>query len=253
MKLINIKGDTYYIKGGTNTGVVKLDEDNVLIIDPGLGGLRPKKIMGLLKENNMKISHIINTHEHEDHYEGCNQIKINDETIQILSSKEAKIYIDFPHKFADSILGGKSNILLNPKVSDKKGNLIKIDNVVSEGNIVLNNKKVEINKIKNLEFEYMVLGHSKKIYSKEESKLLIKSHSDAINKYINQVRELLKSPITIDNILKNIINNNNLYCNYTQYYFFRSTIISIISYLCDLNQVDYSIKLGEMLYYSKKA
>lgn len=35
MKLINIKGDTYYIKGGTNTGVVKLDEDNVLIIDPG--------------------------------------------------------------------------------------------------------------------------------------------------------------------------------------------------------------------------
>ena len=55
MKLINIKGDTYYIKGGTNTGVVKLDEDNVLIIDPGLGGLRPKKIMGLLKENNMKI------------------------------------------------------------------------------------------------------------------------------------------------------------------------------------------------------
>ena len=44
-------------------------------------------------------------------------------------------------------------------------------------------------KIKNLEFEYMVLGHSKKIYSKEESKLLIKSHSDAINKYINQVRE----------------------------------------------------------------
>ena len=148
MKLINIKGDTYYIKGGTNTGVVKLDEDNILIIDPGLGGLRPKKIMGLLKENNMKISHIINTHEHEDHYEGCNQVKINDETIQILSSKEAKIYIDFPHKFADSILGGKSNILLNPKVSDKKGNLIKIDNVVSEGNIVLNNKKVEIIKLK---------------------------------------------------------------------------------------------------------
>mgnify|MGYP000844325691 CR=1 FL=1 len=29
MKLINIKGDTYYIKGGTNTGVVKLDEDKL--------------------------------------------------------------------------------------------------------------------------------------------------------------------------------------------------------------------------------
>ena len=63
MKLINIKGDTYYIKGGTNTGVVKLDEDNVLIIDPGLGGLRPKKIMGLLKENNMKSRLILQVHD----------------------------------------------------------------------------------------------------------------------------------------------------------------------------------------------
>ena len=49
-----------------------------------------------------------------------------------------------------------------------------------------------------------------------------------------------------------IINNNNLSCDYTEYYFFRSTIMSIISYLCDLDKVDYSIKLGEMLYYSKK-
>ena len=100
----------------------------------------------------------------------------------------------------------------------------------------------------------MVLGHSKEIYSKDESEILIKLHGDSVNKYINQVRQLLKTPTTIDDILKNILNNNsNLSCNYTQYYFFRSTIMSIISYLCDLDEIDYSIKLGEMLYYSKKA
>ena len=109
-----------------------------------------------------------------------------------------------------------------------------------------------INKIRNIDFDYMVLGHGKEIYSKEESEFLIKSHSDAINKYITQVKELLKSPITVDNILKNIINKNKLSCDYKEYHFFRSSIVSIISYLCDLNLADYNIELGEMLYYSKK-
>lgn len=45
MKLTNINGNTYYIKGGTNTGVIRLDDNNALIIDPGLGGIRPRKIM----------------------------------------------------------------------------------------------------------------------------------------------------------------------------------------------------------------
>ncbi len=304
MKLLNIKGDTYYIKGGTNTGVIKLDDKNVLLIDPGLGGLRPKNIIRLLDKNNMRVKYIINTHEHEDHYEGCSQMKEIDKNIQVLSSEDAKIYIDYPHKFSESILGGKSNIFLNTKVSEKKDNLTRVDKIISEGKFELNSSKVEIiklkghsdgsigiltedkvffvgdlfvgsdifnrfelllindiksyldsiEKIRNIDFEYMVLGHSKEIYSKDESEILIKLHGDSVNKYINQVRQLLKTPTTIDDILKNILNNNsNLSCNYTQYYFFRSTIMSIISYLCDLDEIDYSIKLGEMLYYSKKA
>ena len=31
MKLINIKGNTYCIKGGTNTGIIKLDNSSTLI------------------------------------------------------------------------------------------------------------------------------------------------------------------------------------------------------------------------------
>lgn len=302
MKLINIKGNTYCIKGGTNTGIIKLDNSSILIVDPGLGGMRSRKIMELLKDNNMDIKYIINTHEHEDHYEGCSQMKQFNNNIQVLASMEAKISIDNPYKFADYILGGKSNKFLSPKLTEEKNNLIKVDTIIDEGEIVLNNRKFEIiklrghsegsigiltedrvffvgdlfignnifskfdllliydvksyfesiNKIRNIDFDYMVLGHGKEIYSKEESEFLIKSHSDAINKYITQVKELLKSPITVDNILKNIINKNKLSCDYKEYHFFRSSIVSIISYLCDLNLADYNIELGEMLYYSKK-
>lgn len=302
MKLTNINGSTYYIRGGTNTGVVELDYNNALIIDPGIGGTRPQKMVELLKENNMNIKYIINTHEHDDHYEGCSQLKKLNDNIKILSSSESKVFIDNPNKFKDCIIGGKSNKFLNFKVSEEKDNLTKVDDIIEEGNIVLNNKKIEIiklkghtegsigiltedkvlfvgdlfigsqmlnkfdllllhdvkeylnsiNKIRYIDFEYIVLGHEKKVHLKSESFNIINAHISAVNKYVNQVKDLLKSPITIDNILKNIIINNNLSCNYKEYHFFRSSIVSIISYLSDLNQVDYSIELGEMLYYSKK-
>lgn len=303
MKLTNIKGNTYCIKGGTNTGVVKLDDNNVLIIDPGLGGARPGKMIELLNDNKMDIKYIINTHEHGDHFEGCKQLKEFNDSIKILSSKEAKIFIEDPSKFIEYAIGGRINKFFKFKMTDEINKFIKVDDIIEEEYIVLNDKKIEIiklkghsegsigiltedkvlfvgdlfvgsyilnkfdllllydvkeylnsiNKIKNIDFEYMVLGHEKEILTKLESENLINSHKNAVNKYINQVKDLLKSPISIDNLLKNIILNNNLSCNYSEYHFFRTTILSIISYLCDLNQVDYDIKLGEMLYYSKKA
>ncbi|MDY3375314.1 MAG: MBL fold metallo-hydrolase [Terrisporobacter othiniensis] len=302
MKLINIKGDTYYIKGGTNTGVIRLDNNNCLIIDPGRYGIKQRKMIELLKENNMVIKYIINTHEHGDHYEGSSNLKKLNNNIQILSSSEAKIFIDNPNKFADYTVGGKANKFLKFKESSEESHETKVDDIIEEGKIVLNNRKFEIiklsghtegsigiltddkilfvgdlfvgsqmlkkfdllllydvkeylnsvNKIKDIDFEYMVLGHDKEIYSKIDSQGIINNHISAVNNYVNQVKDLLKSPITIDNILKNIIINNNLSCNYTEYHYFRSSIVSIISYLCDLNQIDYSIELGEVLYYSKK-
>lgn len=302
MKLINIKGNTYYIKGGTNTGVIRLDNNNCLIIDPGRYGVKQIKMVELLKENNMVIKYIINTHEHGDHYEGCSNLKKLNNNIQILSSPEAKIFIDNPNKFADYTVGGKANKFLKFKESSEESHATKVDDIIEEGKIVLNNRKFEIiklsghtegsigvltddkilfvgdlfvgsqmlkkfdllllydvkeylnsvNKIKGIDFEYMVLGHDKEIHSKIDSQVVINNHISAVNNYVNQVKDLLKSPMTIDNILKNIIINNNLSCNYIEYHYFRSSIVSIISYLCDLDQIDYNIELGEVLYYSKK-
>ena len=63
--------------------------------------------------------------------------------------------------------------------------------------------------------------------------------------------EILKElPSNLNN--KTLIINNNLSCNYKEYHFFKSSLISIISYLIDLDEVNYLLKNGEMLYYTKR-
>lgn len=302
MNLINIKGDTFYIKGGTNTGVYKYDDNRGLIIDPGLGGLRPKKIIQMLESNNIDLKFIINTHEHNDHYGACNQFREHYKDLYILSSEYAKLYIEHPNLFSKYIIGGKSNEFMDGKLRSKSLEDVYIDETLNEGIISLNSVDFTVvdfkghtlgsigiltkdkilfvgdlligpemlakydflfiydlqeyinslNKLKNIEFEYLVLGHSKDIISKQDSGKLIKKHEDAINKYINQIRSELKSPMGLDNLLKNIIFRNNLKTNYKEYHFLKSSLVSVISYLSHLQEIDYILSGGELLYYTKR-
>lgn len=301
MKLNCIKGNTYYIKGGTNTGIYKFKDGSVLLIDPGLLGMRPKKIINLLEENNLKLKYIINTHEHGDHFEGGIVLLESNPDIKVFSSEEAKVFIENPNFAADYSMGGKANEFLNLKLFNDKNKRIKVDEVIKEGSLELNGEQFEIiklsghtegsigiltsdkvlfvgdlfvassmlskfnllllynvkeylnsiEKIKDIDFEYMVIGHGKEIISKKAIDEVVKNHKESVFKYINQVMELLEDRITMDNILKNILNNNDLSCNYKEYHYYRSTIVSIMSYLIDLKKVDYEIKNGEILYYSK--
>ncbi|MGL4912742.1 MAG: MBL fold metallo-hydrolase, partial [Romboutsia sp.] len=109
-----------------------------------------------------------------------------------------------------------------------------------------------LHKLNSIDFEYLVLGHSKKVISKDESYSLIKKHKDATDKYINQIISELEEPIVIDNLLKNIIVKNNLRNNYKEYHFFKSSLISVISYLADLDKIDYLLENGQLYYYTKR-
>ena len=52
MELKNLKGNTNWIRGGTNTGVYVFEDNTALLIDVGLGGDRPDKLIKILEENN---------------------------------------------------------------------------------------------------------------------------------------------------------------------------------------------------------
>ena len=302
MNLINIKGDTFYIKGGTNTGIYLFEDLTALMIDPGLSGTRPKNIIKMLKNNGINLKFIINTHEHDDHYVSCNQFKLENNDIRILSSRYAKIYIDNPELFSKYILGGKPNNFFNKSLRSEPIYDLKVDETLDEGKLILNKDVFEViefkghtpgsigimtkdnilfigdllvskemlnkydflfifdieeylkslKKLRNIDFEYIILGHGKNVISKVDSEELINMHEKAINKYLNQIRLELNKPMGLEQLLKNIIIKNNLSYNYKEFYFYKSSLMSAISYLCDLDEIQYILKEGELLYYIKK-
>ena len=102
-----------------------------------------------------------------------------------------------------------------------------------------------------IDFEYVVLGHGKKVLSRNEALELAKKHELCVMKYLNQLRELTKEPKNLESILKTILNNNKLSYNYKEYHFFKSTLVSMISYLTKLGELNYDLRDGDVLYYTK--
>lgn len=301
MKLSKILGNTYYIKGGTNSGVFLFDNNECLLIDPGLSGVRPKSIINMFEKEGLDLKYIINTHEHEDHYGGCYQLKEEKNDIQILSSEKAKLYIENPEIFSNYILGGKSNKFLLSELCHRKVEKVDINRTIDEGKLSINHKTLEIvdlkghtdgsigvltedkvffigdlligekilekydflflqdvkeylcslEKIQKIDFDYIVLGHDKNILNKEQSINLINKHKDAVYKYLKQIKDLLKDEMNTEDLLRNIIEKNNLTYNYKEYYFYRSSLVSFISYLAELEEIDYKLINSGLLYYTK--
>ncbi|MGL4913514.1 MAG: MBL fold metallo-hydrolase [Romboutsia sp.] len=302
MEITKIKGNTYYIKGGTNTGLYIFEDKTGLIIDPGLKGIRIKKIVEALEAENIDLKHIINTHEHNDHYGACNNFKNHFKGLEILSSIEAKMYIENPELFSKYIMGGKCNVLFNDYFRENVDDDIYIDKTIKEGFAYINNVEfqiielpghtpgsigvltkdkvifvgdilvsdkllrkydflfiydiekylVSLEKLKIIDFEYLILGHGKEIISKDDTNVLIEKHKQAIQKYLNQVIDLLHEPMTLEKVLKDIINNNKLSYNYKEYHYLKSSLVSLISYLVDKDEIKHRLEDGELLYYTKR-
>lgn len=306
--------NTYFIKGGTNTGIYTYG-DKAVIIDPGLAGARPKRILKKLEEYGFEASYILNTHEHDDHYGGCGQIKDKKPEIINVSSKYGKIYIENPILFPTYIMGGNSCDIMNKTSKLTKEDLTIVDKTISEGILDLNTgenfeddgRKLEENeirivelkghtegslgfitsdniffvgdlligdemiskfdflfifdveeylnsleKLKSINYDRIVLGHSKNIIEKKESLELIEKNKSSVEKYLNQVKEILSiEKIGYDKILKKLIINNNIKCNYKEYHFFKSSLVSLLTYLMNREEVDYIIEEGELLYFLK--
>ena len=112
MELNKINGHSYYIKGGTNTGVYVFKDKSALVIDAGHTVGRGRRICSSLEENGMRARYVYTTHEHFDHIMAVDKLrekynakliaqKLTSKNIQSSSknlSKFSEIIFDFMKK-----------------------------------------------------------------------------------------------------------------------------------------------------------
>lgn len=300
MQLTQIQGDSYYIRGGTNTGIYLLDEASALIIDAGLSIARGKKIGAFLQEQNIKMDYCIATHEHLDHYEAYAGIRALSGNCLFCCPKESAPFLEVPKLFYTYIYGGNPHQKLLGKtrpevfdfeihqrlcegetewsngrvrILDLRGHshgmaaVLTEDRVLYLGDALFDYnimKKYELpfifdvenflnslTKIRQTDFDWALIAHSKGAYRKEEIDRLSEKNAENVYKYLNQLREFLKQPSTREELLAAIIQKNSFEFSYKEYHYYYSTIGSMLSYLHDRDQIDFILQDGRLCYYNK--
>ena len=93
-ELHNLKGNTYYIDGPTNCGVYVLnDKKEALLFDCGTEEDAPH-IYDTLVSNGMKVTHLVFSHCHSDHSQGCQYIHEKTHCKMIASKVERGFFRD---------------------------------------------------------------------------------------------------------------------------------------------------------------
>ena len=76
-ELVQVTEKTYYIQSPAKIGLVKLDSDNVCLIDSGNDKEAGRKVKKLLDSNGWHLSAIYNTHSNADHIGGNKYLQSN--------------------------------------------------------------------------------------------------------------------------------------------------------------------------------
>ncbi len=109
-----------------------------------------------------------------------------------------------------------------------------------------------LNKIKDIDADYFLIGHSEKLIERGEiSKLADKNISNIYN-YKNEILDLLDQPLTREDILENITILNGLSLNFYEYHLDLSGVSAFLSYLYNDKLIDHSVEDGKLYFFRSK-
>ena len=278
MKLRNIKGNTYMFNGGTNTGVYLFENNDALLIDTGLAGKRQEKIIGVFKENNINVRYIINTHEHEDHIGGNYQmggtrskylVKTLEEYMALPGPDEDIRLVDetiYPGQVLD-LCGHKFKVINCCGHTEGSIGIVTDDGVFFISDLLVTKNSLDkfdflfmhdykeqmksLDRLRMIDFEIGVLGHSRKNYSKQEVLEIANENHKALMRMIRVVLEAVKDKATMDDIEQYITLKNKLPFDYLAYMIYRNALNAVVSYLMDEEVIEFIIE-DNRLYYKLK-
>lgn len=302
MDIKNIKGNTNWIRGGTNTGVYIFDDNTALLIDVGLGGKRQDKLKEIFDSKDVLPKYVLSTHEHSDHSGGLAQVRDYYNDIEVYSSWKSKFNIENPNEYADFLIGGRRDQSIEEGMLKYVSRAGKVDFVVSPGDVVeINGKKFEIvdcsghtdrgigvitedkvgffgdlmitknslekfdflfmyncedhknslKKVAEYDFETAVLGHTRWLYTKEETIEIANYNYDTLYRYLEFILKSCEKPRNIEEIVADFIKVKKLSYDYMSYLEYRNSVMAGIAYLLDHSLLSHKFEGHQLKYYSE--
>ena len=287
-ELIQVTDKTYYIQSPAKIGLVKLNEEEVCLIDSGNDKDAGRKVRQLLDKNGWKLKAIYNTHSNADHIGGNKYLqvqtgcKVYAPGIECAFTKypilePAFLYGGYPfrdlrHKFllaqesdaepltADKLSEGFELIELPGHFFDMAG-FRTPDDVVFLADCLSSRETLDKYQIG---FIYDVAAYLETLENvkKMKAKLFIPAHAEAteditdlvqynidkVHEIAEHIMEICHDLICFEDILQKLFTGYGLAMNFEQYVLVGSTVRSYLSWLRDSGRMDVEFADNRLLW-----
>lgn len=142
VKLIKLRGRTYYIPGPTNVGVYRYKNGFCTLVDSGIDNTAGKRILDVLENNNLKVKYLVNTHAHPDHFGANNYIKENHPGTLVATSVMEKLFMQHSSLEGVMLYGAAPMPGLSARALRAKDTMVDME--LFEGSEKLGDAKFEI-------------------------------------------------------------------------------------------------------------
>lgn len=287
-ELIQLSERTYYIKSPTNIGLVRLDEQNVCLIDSGNDKDAGRKVRQILDANGWNLTAIYNTHAHADHIGGNKYLQgqtgckvyapgIDCDFTRHPILEPSLLYGGYPpkdlrHKFlmaqesdaeeltTDKLPNGFEAIKLPGHFFNMAGfrtpdHVVFLADCLSSREIL---DKYQIGfvydvaaYVKTLE---MVKGMTAKIFVPSHTEVtenisgLAQYNIDKVNEIAEKILEICAQPSCFEDILQKLFAAYRLTMNFEQYVLVGSTVRSYLAWLKDAGKLSVNFEDNRMLW-----
>ena len=287
-ELIQATDKTYYIQSPAKIGLVKLNEEEVCLIDSGNDKDAGRKVRQLLDKNGWKLKAIYNTHSNADHIGGNKYLqvqtgcKVYAPGIECAFTKypilePAFLYGGYPcrdlrHKFllaqesnaepltAESLPEGFELIELPGHFFDMAG-FRTPDDVVFLADCLSSMETLDKYQIG---FIYDVAAYLETLekVKKLKARMFIPAHAEAtedisglaqynidkVHEIAERITEICHDPICFEDILQKLFTGYGLAMNFEQYVLVGSTVRSYLSWLRDSGRMDVEFADNRLLW-----
>ena len=287
-ELIQVTDRTYYIQSPAKIGLVRLNDEEVCLIDSGNDKDAGRKVRQLLDKNGWKLKAIYNTHSNADHIGGNKYLQaqtgcmIYAPGIECAFTKypilePAFLYGGYPckdlrHKFllaqesdaetltADKLPEGFDLIEMPGHFFDMAG-FRTPDDVVFLADCLSSREtldKYQIGFIYDVAAYLETLENVKKLKAKlfipahveatEDITDLAQYNIDKVHEIADRIEDICQEPICFEDILQKLFTDYGLAMNFEQYVLVGSTVRSYLSWLKDRGRLEIEFSDSRLLW-----